>query len=258
MIALALAIGLAAAGVDTTRADSARSLTVPPWWEVASMTSAESFVSRLAMWQWHSVAVRHRGRSATHGVELFGARRAGVWNRGFAVEETRAIGARGYATVRGQIAPGARVIPRYDLSVEAYHGFGAGWEISPSARLMRYEDVSVPIVAVGLGRYLGAWYLRGRVSRAHMAGESGFTSQASARRYFSDSPTDYFDASYAIGHEVTPLSPTIVDLRRTTDAVARGQKVISRGVGVSLALSYSTNESLPDRRGASLGAFLRW
>lgn len=257
MISAALLATLIVAG-DSVLPDSARTLSAPPWWEAGVVLSAESFASRLTPWQWHTGQLRYRGRVATHAVELFTVRRHARANAGFALEETRALPGRAYVTVRAQFAPGADIIARSDVSAELFQALGRAWEFNPYLRLMSYESGSVPVLGMGVARYVGAWYLRGRVSGARLSGRNGYTTSASARRYFADSPTDLVEASAAVGHEVTTLSPAVVDLRRTSDLVLRGQKMLTRGLGMSLGFTYSTNESLPDRRGATLGAFVRW
>ena len=257
MIALALLTAGLAAG-DSARTDSTRVLTTPPWWEASLVASAESFSTRLRPWQWHTAALRYRGRAASHAVEVFSARRHGLTDRGVAVEETRTLGPRAYFALRAQLAPGADVVARTDLSAEVYRSIGSGWEVAPSARLMAYENETIPSLSLGLGRYVGPWYLRGRVTGARLSETNGLTTSASARRYLAGVTSNFVEASVAVGNEVTTLSPTVVDLRRTNDAAVRGQMMLTHGLGMSLGVSYSTNESLPDRRGASLGAFVRW
>lgn len=257
MIASVL-LAVAMASGDTLRPDSAASSAVPPWWEIGVNLSAESFTARLTPWQWHTVGLRYRGRSVTHGAELFTVRRHARSNLGFALEETGVLPGRAYFTLRAQVAPGADVIARSDLSAELFKSVGDAWEINPSLRLMSYETVSIPVLALGVARYAGPWYLRARLTGARLSGTNGYTTSASARRYFAESTTDLVEASAAVGHEVTVLSPAMVDLRRTSDVAVRGQKMLTHGLGMSLGFTYSTNESLPDRRGATLGAFVRW
>jgi|ERR1043166_352050 YaiO family outer membrane protein len=238
--------------------DSTRSLSSPPWWEANATASGEAFVSRLSAWQWHSVAARYRGTSESHGIEAFSARRYGTWNSGFSLEESSTLGRGAYVAIRAQLAPGATVVPRSDLSATWYQSIGDGWEIVPSARYMSFSDARVPIWGLGLGRYVGLWYLSGRVTRASQAGEHGVTTSASVRRYAADGASTFIDVGVSYGHELAVLGPSIVALRRTASATTRGQRMVSSNVGVSVAITYDANASLPDRRGAVLSMFVRW
>jgi YaiO family outer membrane protein len=258
MLALALGISLAAFDGDTVVRDSARSLNTPPWWQADVTASGEAFASRLSAWQWHDVAVRYRGRSASHAFEAFTARRYSEWDSGFALEESITLGRGTYVAIRAQLAPGATIVPRSDLSATWYQAIGAGWELIPSARLMSFPDNRVPIWGLGVGRYVGLWYLSGRINQASQAGEHGITTSAGVRRYAADAAPDFVDLTVSYGHEIAVLGPSIVALRRTASATARGQRMVSSNVGTSLAITYVTNASMPDRRGAALSGFIRW
>lgn len=259
MLVLAVGISLAAFDGDTVVVrDSARSLNTPPWWEAAITASGESFASRLSAWQWHSVAVRHRGRSQSHAIEAFTARRYSAWNSGFALEESSILGRGAYVVIRAQLAPGATIVPRSDISVTWYQAIGRGWELIPSARRMSFPDDHVPILGLGLARYTGLWYLSGRINGASQHGEHGITTSAGVRRYAADAAPDFVDVTVSYGHDIAVLSPSIVALRRTASAAARGQRMLTSNVGMSLAITYDANASLPDRRGAVVSAFIRW
>lgn len=258
MLVLGLGISLAAFDGDTVVRDSTRSLNTPPWWQADVTASAEAFASRLSAWQWHSVAVRYRGRSQSYALETFTARRYSAWNSGFVLEGSSRLGRGAYVATRAQLAPGATIIPRSDLSATWYQTIGGGWELIPSARLMSFPDDDVPIWGLGVGRYVGLWYLSGRINRASQAGEHGITTSAGVRRYSADAAPDFVDVTVSYGHEIAVLNPSIIALRRTASAAARGQRMVSSNVGTSLVITYDANASLPDRRGAALSAFIRW
>jgi YaiO family outer membrane protein len=259
IFALIFGMSLAASGRDSVVVgDSTRSLTTPPWWEVDLSASSEVFASRLSMWQWHSVAVRYRGRSESHAIEGFTARRYDIWNSGFAAEESSTLGRGAYVALRAQVAPGAMTIARSDLSAMWYQTIGRGWEIIPSARLMSFSQDRIPIFGLGVGRYVGLWYFNGRVSDANQSGERGLTTSVDVRRYQADASPNFFDASASFGHDVAVLSQYVVTLRQTASLAARAQRMVSPRLGVSLGVSYEADQSLPDRYGVALSTFIRW
>jgi YaiO family outer membrane protein len=259
MLALVLGMSLAFSASDTAGGrDSVRSLNTPPWWQADVLASSEAFASRLTAWQWHGVAVRYRGKSASHALEAFTARRYDTWNSGFAIEESRTISHRAYVAVRAQLAPGATIVARSDVSATWYQGIGGGWELIPSARLMAFAGADVPMVGLGLGRYTGSWYLGGRVNRASHTRVPGVTWIANARRYASDGAPDFVDVVASHGNEPVVLGPSTVALRRTSAGAVRGQRMLTSSVGASLTITYDAHASLPDRRGVALATFIRW
>jgi YaiO family outer membrane protein len=261
MLVLALSISLAGPWADRDTLmirDSARSLNTPPWWEADVTSSVESFASRLSAWQWHSVAARYRGLSKSHAVEAFTARRYDVSEWGFAVEESSTLGRGAYVEIRAQLAPGATVVPRSDLSATWHRALGRGWEVIPTARLMSFASAHVPILGLGVGRYTGLWYLSGRFNQARLAGEDGITTSANVRRYAADASPDFVDATIAYGHELVVLNPSTVAIKRTTSAALRGQRMLWTHIGASFAITYEAHALLPDRRGAALVTFIRW
>jgi len=245
-------VGDTSAVRDTTRAAA-----VPPWWEAGVAMAGESFASRLAPWQWHSAAVRYRGKSASHAIEAFAARRYDQWNGGVAVEESRTVGRGAYIAVRAQLAPRATIVARSDLSASWYQSLGNGWETVPSVRVMTFAE-RIPIIGVGLGRYTGLWYVAGRASDATERGEHGITATGEIRRYAADASSNFVDLTVSHGSDVVVLGSTAVGLRATSSIAARGQRMITRGIGISLTATYDANASLPDRRGGALSAFVRW
>jgi YaiO family outer membrane protein len=257
ILAALVGLVLAAAPHDTVRGDSAAGR-VPPWWEVSASLGEEVFAQRLSPWDWHGVALRHRGRLRSSGVEGFIAKRHGQRDAGFALEHAMRIQRGAYVALRAQVAPNALVIARSDLSAEWFHTLGAGWEIIPAARLLSFADVRVPIFRLGVGRYARLWYFNGRVSAANRDGEWGRVASAGARRYGADDSPNFVDAVASHGHEVAVLAPRQVQLARTTSAGLRGQHMLSSSVGASLSLSYDANALLPDRYGVGLTTFIRW
>lgn len=260
MLALALSVSLSASTADTTAtSDSARSLRVPPWWEIRATASAEVFTTSLRPpWQWHSVAIRRRGITRSYGVEAFTARRHGATNGGAAVEGAARLGRRAYVEARAQLAPDATIIPRADMTLSISRPVGDAWELLLSPRALIFRDSRMPILGLGVARYVGLWYFAGRISDAIAAGEHGITTSVQARRYAEDASPDFIDASVAYGHEIVILAPDAAALRQTAAAGIRGQRMVSARLGLSAGLTYEANASLPDRRGGSVSGFVRW
>ncbi len=256
---LVLQLSFALGGSDSVaRADTARSLNVPPWSEAAVSANTEFFKSRLSAWQSQAISLRYRGKSASHSIEAFTIRRFDVRDAGFALEESRQLGRGAYVSGRLQFAPGASITAKSDLSLNLYQAIGDGWELVPAIRLISYTDQRVRVLGMGAGRYVGLWFAGARVSQAHQDGEDAYTTSLQLRRYQADASPNFLDATVSRGREVVVRGPSSVSLDRTSSFAIRGQRLVSRSVGVSLGLTYDQLESLPDRRGVGVSTFFRW
>ncbi|MEO6876993.1 MAG: YaiO family outer membrane beta-barrel protein [Gemmatimonadaceae bacterium] len=238
--------------------DSARALTTPPWYEAEVGSNVERFSSELGAWQRHSVAVRYRGASESHGVEAIAIRRFDKWNSAVALEGAKNLGRASYVALRAQFAPNADIVARSDLSATLYQSIGTGWELVPSLRVMSFPNERVGIVGLGVGRYSGLWYLSARGNEASQRGEHAFTATAEARRYATDGSLNFLDGVLSLGREVAVLGPNVVKLQQTSSAAIRGQKLLTRNFGISATLSRNAISSLPNRFGAGISTFLRW
>lgn len=256
-IALNLAAGVIVAD-SVMPQDSVRSLTVPPWYQASVSTSAEMFAERLSTWTTHSAGLSYRGRNASHAIEAIVARRFDKTNSALAVEEAVLLGRGAYVSVRAQFAPGATVIARSDISATLYQAVGKRSEVIPSFRVMTFTDGSVRILGIGAGHYLGLWYFGGRSSVAIQRGEQAVTATAHVRRYAADASPNFIDASVSSGREIVVLGLDNTELQRTSSAAVRGQRLVSRNIGIGLGLTYEAIKALPDRRGITLSSFVRW
>jgi YaiO family outer membrane protein len=185
-------------------------------------------------------------------------RRFDKTNSAYAAEEAVLLGRGAYVAIRAQLAPGAAVVARSDFSATLYQAVGKESEIIPSVRVMTFPDGKVRILGIGAGRYAGLWYLGGRTSVAIQKGEQAVTSTAQVRRYQADASPNFINASVSMGREIVALGENKTELQRTSSFAARGQKLVSRNVGVGLGFTYETIKALPDRRGFTLSSFLRW
>lgn len=101
--------------------------------------------------------------------------------------------------------------PRHRASAELWHTLGGGWVASAGLNYYHF-DRNIFITVAGVEKYLGRWWLNGKVYFYFK--DSGITNSlfVSARRYFND--TDYLQ--FTAGTGTAPDEPfnVIVDLER--------------------------------------------
>jgi YaiO family outer membrane protein len=249
---MALALALAIAVLSDTNP-----ITSPPWWETRATASVEQFAERLQAWQWHSIGIERRGERLSYGFSAYMSRRFGIGDEGFSADVTSTVWRRGYVNARIAVAPGATVIARRDATVELYQAVGPGWEVAPSIRHMRFATSSVPVYGLAIGKYRGDWYLRGRATLAALEGRTGSGLSALVRRY-RGSPTEFLEAGVGAGNEVEVITigaPPII--RQVSFGFVRGQRLLTRRLGVAAGASLNRDDLLPDRFGFNASLFVR-
>jgi len=160
-----------------------------------------------------------------------------------------------YGNLRLQYTPEARFLPDVEAYVEVYQTVGA-WELALSARPRFFPDDTVPTFGLALARYEGNWYLRTRTLLTALAGHLNWTQTFMARRY-RQPPLDFIDlqAGFGRGVEIVDVGP-VLQAVRTYFVAVRMQRFVTRTLGLSVGLSYSSDD-LFIRRGVSVGLLYR-
>ncbi|NNE48298.1 MAG: YaiO family outer membrane beta-barrel protein, partial [Rhodothermales bacterium] len=154
-------------------------------WSTSAVHVFSRFSSDRPAWRTDAVAVRrHVPRRSTYSVELGLVGRHGEDDPFLALDMYRNFGSRTYGNLRLGVSPGARVIPRSDIFLEAFHSPGNGWEFSAGYRRADYVNSGANTWLVGAGKYIGNWYLRARQSATQVEGSMGYALLGTVRRYF--------------------------------------------------------------------------
>jgi YaiO family outer membrane protein len=189
---------------------------------------------------------------------VFRVGRFGQKDIGFALDGYQELWSRAYGNLMTRVTPGADILPTFDLRLEVFQAFEAGWEVSGSYRWMGLPEDDVHVAGLGLAKYTGAWYLRGVTTVSTMDGVSSFSATAFARRFF-DPPWEYAQVAAGMGHELVVTGPgPMVDLRATRFLQGRFQRFLYPHWGISAEVSYHRFEGIPSRKGLSLGMITRF
>jgi YaiO family outer membrane protein len=227
-------------------------------WRASAGYGVESFASQRADWQAWQLRLERRFRGGSAALEAGDASRFAVWDQTAALDTYHTLWARAYGNVRVAVAPGARVLPRADVTAELYQGFAAGWEASAGWRLMSFPGQRVDIWDASLARYAGAWYLRARLTAVPQSGRLGGGLALEARRYLRTAD-DYLDVSAGAGNEVVTLPPPAAPVVAASRFLAaRYQGFFTTHVGIGAGATYNAQQGVPDRRGIQVGLIYRW
>ena len=233
-----------------------------PAWNVRASYGREVFDSDLPAWSdWESVegaVSRRHGRGAvTAGV--LRARRFDRRNDAGFADAYHTLWRGAYGNMRVQLAPGAGILPRTDMSGEIYQSLARGWEVSAGYRHLVFATERVGIAGATVGHSTGRWYARGRVTQAFSSAPTdapvsiaGLVRRSLARR------EGHLELSAGTGGEAVTTGAALVDVRRTSFVTAGAQLYFTSALGANVGGSVANLEGIPRRVGGQVTALARW
>lgn len=236
----------------------------PPEWSAALHYDAQQ-VARSPAAYWHTVtlAVQRRMRTGSVEVQGIGTRRFDLADQALVLDAYRELWRGAYGNVRVQYAPEATVLPEYVAGAELFQAIGRV-EVAGSYTHQEYAVADANTLGLGLGYYVGQWYLRQRVLAAAVEGAWSPATVTSARRYLGGGTENTIDLSVGFGEEVLEVAPIAgtgaVDVVTTESRFvsARTRRFLGPGLGLVVGANYSRYSGIADRWGVSVGAIVRW
>lgn len=222
-------------------------------WQLQAEAGRTSFSGTRADWDDHALVLRHYMPRASVAVEALQAYRFGKTDQAWAIDAYVDAWHRAYANVRYQAAPGYDLFPGHSWRVELFQGVGKGWELSGSVDQLRFRSSTVDLYSVGVGRYLGNFYLRGRTRWVDGSDSLGVTGQV--RYYYAGNGDEYFEASAGSGRSREERFGAMVDDVSSSVGLAY-VRYLTRSVGFKISAGYSDDR--PDETRMSGTLYYRW
>jgi len=220
-----------------------------------------NFSAGRSAWSEYVASVRGYFPRGSLAVESLGAQRFSLTDHAFALDGYAHAWSRAYLNLRYQYSPNATLYPQQAYRAELFQGIGRGWEPSLSYDHMSFTHADVDMYGVGLGKYLGNWYLRWRTLFIPSTTGLGVSHRAVARYYFSGNADDYVELNGGLSHgnELLPHS-VLVNVTSAWTAGAQIQKFFTPRWGIWLTGSVSDEHASNPfvERDASLTLLLRW
>lgn len=188
----------------------ASGITVPEGyrWTASLLAQRTTFSRDRDGWYDHVLSLRRHFEGGSLAVELLDARRFGRDDRAWALDGYAELWNRAYANVRYQHASQGSLFPEWAWRVELFQGFGRGWEVSASHDMLGFEPAAIRMQGLGLGRYIGNFYLQGRTLRITGDGSSGVSHRGLFRYYYAGQGDDYIEVSAGSGRSGEELART--------------------------------------------------
>lgn len=161
-----------------------------------------------------------------------------------------------YANLRYQQAPQQRLFPHRAWRAEVWQSVGGGWEVSGSVDTMLFAS-RVDIYGVGIGKYLGNFYLLLRHTNVLTASSHGNGDRLLGRYYYRGDGDSYVELARSRGRSDDTLS--LLGGRTQSGATSiNWVHYITPRWGVKLGASYSRESTGGKEKGASAALYRRW
>jgi YaiO family outer membrane protein len=230
-------------------------------WLARAGDTYSSFSPSRASWNEYDASVRWYFPRGSLAAETLFADRFSLTDHAAALDAYADPWSRAYVNLRYQYSSGATLYPEQAYRAELFQGVGQGWEPSVSYDHMSFAQSNVDMYGIGVGKYLGNWYLRWRTLFIPSTATTGVSHRAVARYYFSGNADDYVELNGGFGHggEVLPHS-VVVDTTSSWNAGAQIQKFFTPRWGIWLTASYSDEHTSNPfaERDVSLTLLYRW
>ena len=222
----------------------------------ASLSGSWTDVGSSPRWNDQAASVRHYMKGGSIGFETLRAHRFGQSGHAWALDAYADLWNGAYANIRYQRAPAARLFPANSGRVEIYQSLGSGWEASLADDVLGF-DSRVNIYGVGLGKYVGNWYVQLRHQNIVSQGSHSNGQRLLARYYYAGDADSYLEATANSGRSDDPLSLSGGRARSGGGSVT-WVRYWSGNWGSKVGASFSRGENDSRERGLSVGLYRRW
>ena len=220
-----------------------------------------NFSAGRSAWSEYDASIRGFFPRGSLAAESLVARRFSLTDHAFALDGYADAWPRAYLNLRYQYSPTATLYPQQAYRAELFQGIGRGWEPSVSYDHMSFTSSNVDMYGVGVGKYVGNWFLRLRTLLIPSTTGLGVSHRAIARYYFSGNADDYLEMNggFSHGSELLPHG-VLVDVTSSWTAGGQIQKFFTPRFGIWLTASVSDEHTSNPfvERDASLTLLLRW
>ena len=222
-------------------------------WQLQAEAGRTAFSGSRADWDDHALVLRRYLPRASVALEVLQTHRFGTNDRAWAIDAYVDAWSRAYANIRYQNAPDHDLFPEQAWRVELFPGVGKGWELSAAIDQLRFPSSTVDIYSVGVGRYVGNFYMRGRTRWVDGSGSVGVTGQV--RYYYAGNGDDYFEVSAGSGRSREERFGAIVDEVDSSVGLAY-VRFPTRNFGFKLSAGYA--DDTPDEARVAGTLYYRW
>ncbi|TWI13615.1 YaiO family outer membrane beta-barrel protein [Aerolutibacter ruishenii] len=211
-------------------------------------------------WTEQSASLRRYFERGSLGLEWLGARRFGQRDAAWALDGYVDLWTRAYANLRYQHAPTPDLFSDRSWRVELYQGVGRGWELSASYDQLDFGGSPTELYGLGVGRYVGNFYLRGRALYVPDVDSHSLSFKGLLRYYYAGNGDEYVEVTGGSGRTTESRSGAggaVLDDSSSSASVAF-VKYLTPRLGFKVGANYADNVDGYSERGISASVYTRW
>jgi YaiO family outer membrane protein len=151
-------------------------------------------------------SVRRQFDAGSVAFEGLTSHRFGTSDTAWAIDGYADLWRRAYVNLRFQEGTDAVLFPRTRWRAELFQGVGRGWELSASYDRLQFST-PVELYGLGLGRYVGNWYVRWRhlyVPATTNNPSWSNSDRLTVRNYFAGDADNYVEVAAGVGRTDEP------------------------------------------------------
>jgi YaiO family outer membrane protein len=227
-------------------------------WEAQAFYEVQAFSARYSPWHTLTAGLRYSFEQGNLTLQSLTAQRFERWNQALVADGTLELWPGSYGNLRVQGALTPNILPAWDVSGDLYQSFAGNWEVSAGHRQMLFASGNVYFYSVGIGSYLGDWYLR-FVPQLLISPDGPGISGTAWARWIYDTADDYLEVRLGLGRQLltTAVGP-VIEGQTTGSLMLTAQHFLTPHLGGVLSLNYQYNERFPGQFGAMIGTRFRW
>ena len=233
-------------------------------WSASLGIDATEFPSPGFHWIDTVASIRRKFDTGSVAFEGLTAERFGSHDTAWAIDGYADLWRRAYVNLRFQEGSDAVLFPRTRWRAELFQGVGRGWELSASYDRLEFAS-AVELYGLGVGRYVGNWYVRWR--HLYVPGTTTNPSwsnsdRVTVRDYFEGDADNYVEVAGGVGRTDEPTGFIIGpgSARHSWSASAAVVKFLTPRIGFKLGIDagYGVEGEPYASRGAFGTLYYRW
>lgn len=209
-------------------------------------------------WSDYTLSLR---RHFTHGslaLEALGAERFSSKDHAWALDGYVDLWHRAYANLRYQRGPQQDLFPGNYWRAEIFQGVGQGWELSGSYDRLDYSASTTGLYGIGVGRYVGNWYLRWRHLYIPGNGSTSNSDRLVTRYYYAGDADNYAEITLRFGYGDSSTIPAGSVGSHSWSTSAALVKFLRPRLGFKLGVSYDHGDDGYNGSGLFGTIYTRW
>ena len=228
-------------------------------WSASLAAGTSTFNRDRDNWQHANATLRRHFDRGSLAVELLQAQRFGRSDLAWALDGYADLWSGSYANLRYQHGGQDSLFAERAWRAELFQNLPHGWEVSGSYDRLEFAHADVGIYGLGLGKYVGNFYLRGLTRRVQGDAGSHSSHRGLVRWYYAGNADDYFEVSGGTGRsgELT-RAPADIETGRGSSLGVALVKYWTPQWGFKVALDYADTDFAFVERRATATLYRRW